>query len=57
MKSFNLNRNLAQFALLQKIEIAEEKLKRIRCSVLTKKKWIILKQIFLQYYFLFYLFQ
>jgi len=38
MKSFNLNRNLAQFALLQKIEIAEEKLKRIRCSVLTKKK-------------------
>ena len=30
MKSFNLNRNSAQLALLQRIELADNSLKRIR---------------------------
>ena len=30
MKTFNLNRNLAQLALLQRIELADDKLKKVR---------------------------
>ena len=30
MKSFTLNRNLAQLALLQRIELADDNLKKIR---------------------------
>ena len=30
MKPFNLNRNLAQLALLQRIELADDKLKKVR---------------------------
>ena len=30
MNSFNLNRNLAQLALLQRIELADARLKKIR---------------------------
>ena len=30
MKSFTLNRNLAHLALLQRIELADDKMKRIR---------------------------
>ena len=33
MKSFNLNRNSAQLALLQRIELADNSLKRIRKNI------------------------